>query len=344
MTDTPSDSDAPSAGAITDVPGIEVGHFSDTRRPTGCSVVITRQGAVGGVAVRGAAPGTRETDLLEPGNTVSQVHAVLLSGGSAWGLDAAGGVMRWLDEQGIGLNVGPARVPIVPAAVLFDLTLGDPTIRPDAQAGYAACVNASAQAPAQGNVGAGSGASVGKLFGMQRAMKGGIGTASVRVGGVTVGALVACNALGDVIDPGTGALIAGARHENGQNGGQSSDKNLCDTRRSLLAGVPPLPILAGTNTTIGVIATDAKLSKTQAQRLAQIGHDGLARSINPVHTLSDGDTLFALSTGLAENSPGMTVLCVMAAEAVALATVQAVRAAQGLQVGAMWLPGVGDLK
>jgi len=219
--------------------------------------------------------------------------------------------------------------------VLFDLTLGDPTIRPDAQAGYAACLNASAQAPAQGNVGAGSGASVGKLFGMQRAMKGGIGTASVRVGGVTVGALVACNALGDVIDPDTGALIAGARSDKGAG--------LCDTRRSLLAGVPPLPILAGTNTTIGVIATDAKLSKNQAQRLAQIGHDGLARSINPVHTLSDGDTLFALSTGLATTSPGMTVLCMMAAEAVALATVQAVRAAQGLQVGAMWLPGVRDL-
>jgi len=340
MTTTATDSNTLSAGAITDVPGIEVGHFTDSRRPTGCSVVITRQGAVGGVAVRGAAPGTRETDLLEPGNTVNQVHAVLLSGGSAWGLDAAGGVMRWLDEQGIGLNVGPARVPIVPAAVLFDLTLGDPTIRPDAQAGYAACLNASTTAPAQGNVGAGSGATVGKLFGMQRAMKGGIGTASVRVGGVTVGALVACNALGDVIDPDTGALIAGARHESGASNGHG----LCDTRRSLLAGVPPLPILAGTNTTIGVIATDAKLSKTQAQRLAQIGHDGLARSINPVHTLSDGDTLFALSTGLAATSPGMTVLCVMAAEAVALATVQAVKAAQGLQVGALWLPGVGDLQ
>ena len=344
MNTSAPDSDSPDQGSITDVPGIEVGHFTDSRRPTGCSVVITRQGAVGGVAVRGAAPGTRETDLLEPGNTVNQVHAVLLSGGSAWGLDAAGGVMRWLDEHGIGLNVGPARVPIVPAAVLFDLTLGDPTIRPDAQAGYAACLNARSQAPAQGNVGAGSGASVGKLFGMHRAMKGGIGTASISVGmgvdRVTVGALVACNALGDVIDPDTGALIAGARHV----GGLGKEQGLCDTRRSLLAGVPPLPILAGTNTTIGVIATDAKLSKTQAQRLAQIGHDGLARSINPVHTLSDGDTLFALSTGLAANSPGMTVLCVMAAEAVALATVQAVKAAQGLQVGAMWLPGVGDLE
>jgi L-aminopeptidase/D-esterase-like protein len=244
--------------------------------------------------------------------------------------------MRWLDEQGIGLNVGPVRVPIVPAAVLFDLTLGDSTIRPDAQAGYTACQSASSQAPEQGNVGAGSGASVGKLFGMQRAMKGGIGTASVRVGDVTVGALVACNALGDVIDPDTGALIAGARHENGQG--------LCDSRRSLLKGVPPLPILAGTNTTIGVIATDAKLSKAQAQRLAQIGHDGLARSINPVHTLSDGDTLFALSTGMAHNSPGMTVLCVMAAEAVALATVQAVKSAQGLKTGAMCLPAASDVQ
>jgi L-aminopeptidase/D-esterase-like protein len=331
---------SPLHGAITDVPGIEVGHFTETRRPTGCSVVIARQGAVGGVSVRGAAPGTRETDLLEPGNTVNQVHAVLLSGGSAWGLDAAGGVMRWLDEQGIGLNVGPARVPIVPAAVLFDLTLGDPTIRPDAHAGYTACQSASSQAPEQGNVGAGSGASVGKLFGMQRAMKGGIGTASVRVGDVTVGALVACNALGDVIDPDTGTLIAGARHE----GGNGNSQGLCDTRRSLLQGVTPLPILAGTNTTIGVIATDAKLSKAQAQRLAQIGHDGLARSINPVHTLSDGDTLFALSTGMANNVPGMTVLCVMAAEAVALATVQAVRSAQGLQWGALCLPAARDLK
>lgn len=330
-----SSSDKPAQGAITDVPGIEVGHFTDPRRPTGCSVVITRQGAVGGVSVRGAAPGTRETDLLEPGNTVNQVHAVLLSGGSAWGLDAAGGVMRWLDEHGIGLNVGPARVPIVPAAVLFDLTLGDATIRPDAHAGYAACLNATSHLPAQGNVGAGTGASVGKLFGMHRAMKGGIGTASVTVGGVTVGALIACNALGDVIDPDTGALIAGARRDN--------ELSLCDTRRSLLAGVPPLPILAGTNTTIGVIATDAKLSKTQAQRLAQIGHDGLARSINPVHTLSDGDTLFALSTGLATSSPGMTVLCVMAAQAVAWATVQAVKAAQGLHVGAVWLPAFNDL-
>lgn len=320
---------------ITDVPGIEVGHYTDTRRPTGCSVVIARDGAVGGVDVRGAAPGTRETDLLAPSNTVSTVHAVLLSGGSAWGLDAAGGVMRWLDEQGIGLEVGPARVPIVPAAVLFDLMVGDARIRPDAAAGYAACAAASARAAAEGNVGAGAGALVGKVFGHERAMKGGIGTASVRVGGVTVGALIACNALGDVIDPDTGAVIAGARSADG--------KSLADTRRALLAGEAPIPILAGTNTTIGVVATDAVLNKVQAHRLAQVAHDGLARAINPVHTVADGDTLFALATGKAASHPGMMVLATMAAEAVARATVRAVQAAQSLNENGLHTPAARDL-
>ncbi len=325
----------PAGGSITDVPGIEVGHFTDTRRPTGCSVVLARGGAVGGVDVRGAAPGTRETDLLSPTNTVDTVHAVLLSGGSAFGLDAAGGVMRWLDEHGIGLDVGPARVPIVPAAVLFDLMVGDARIRPDAAAGYAACEAASAQAPAEGNVGAGAGALVGKVFGHGRAMKGGIGTASVEVGGVTVGALIACNALGDVIDPETGAVIAGARTADG--------RKMLDTRRALLAGEPPIPILAGTNTTIGVVATDARLTKTQATRLAQVAHDGLARAINPVHTVADGDTLFALATGRAKTHPGMMVLATMAAEAVARATVRAVRAAQTLDIDGQRLPAAKDL-
>lgn len=320
---------------ITDVVGIEVGHHTDTRRPTGCSVVIARSGAVGGVDVRGAAPGTRETDLLAPSNTVNTVHAVLLSGGSAWGLDAAGGVMRWLDEQGIGLEVGPARVPIVPAAVLFDLMVGDARIRPDAAAGYAACAAASARAPAEGNVGAGAGALVGKVFGHERAMKGGIGTASVRVSGVTVGALIACNALGDVIDPDTGAVIAGARTADG--------KSLADTRRALLAGEAPIPILAGTNTTIGVVATDAVLSKAQAHRLAQVAHDGLARAINPVHTVADGDTLFALATGKAASHPGMMVLATMAAEAVARATVRAIQAAQSLNENGLHIPAARDL-
>lgn len=326
---------SPISTSITDVRGIEVGQFTDTRRPTGCSVVIARNGAVGGVDVRGAAPGTRETDLLDPANLVTTVHAVLLSGGSAFGLDAAGGVMRWLDEQGIGLDVGVGRVPIVPGAVLFDLHVGDARIRPDAAAGYAACQAASSRAPAQGSVGAGSGASVGKMFGMHHAMKGGIGSASVTVDGVTVGALIAVNALGDVMDTESHALLAGARTEDG--------RALRNTHRALLAGEPPLAILAGTNTTIGVIATDAALTKAQAQRLAGAGHDGLARAIHPVHTLSDGDTLFALGTGEVAHSPGFNVLAVMATEAVALACANAIRAAQGLRLGELWLPSAADL-
>ena len=260
---------------------------------------------------------------------------MLLTGGSAFGLDAAGGVVRWLEARGIGLPVGPVRVPIVPAAVLFDLMVGDPSIRPDAHAGFAACEAAGTEAPAEGTVGAGAGATVGKVFGPQFAMKGGIGTASVRVAGVTVGALVACNALGDVIDPATGAVLAGARTADG--------RSLRDTRQALLAGDPPIPILAGTNTTIGVVATDAALDKAQATRLAQAGHDGLARTINPVHTLADGDTLFALATGQAASHPGMLVLSVMAAEAVARATVRAVRAARGLKEKGLQLPAALEM-
>ena len=321
--------------SITDVAGIEVGHFTDTRRPTGCTVVMAREGAVGGVDVRGAAPGTRETDLLAPTNLVERVHGILLAGGSAWGLDAATGVVQWMEEHGIGFPVGPARLPLVPGAVLFDLLVGDASIRPDAAAGYRACELASTRPPAEGNVGAGAGASVGKIFGIERAMKGGIGTASVTVEGITVGAIIACNALGDVIDPDTALPIAGARTRNG--------KSLVDSRRALLRGEPPKPHLAGTNTTIGVIATDAVITKAQASRLATVGHDGLARSINPVHTMSDGDTLFALGTGRAGKSLGMMVLGTMAAEAVALAVVRAVRAAQGITAGKQRFPAAADL-
>jgi L-aminopeptidase/D-esterase-like protein len=335
-TKLPRQSAAPAEpeGSITDVAGLEVGHFTDLRRPTGCTVIIARDGAVAGVDVRGAAPGTRETDLLAPTNLVDRVHAIVLAGGSAWGLDAASGVVRWLEEQGVGMPVGPARLPIVPAAVLFDLLVGDSSIRPDAQAGYSACEAASRQAPAQGNVGAGAGAAVGKIFGIGRAMKGGIGTASVTVDGVTVAALIACNALGDVIDPDTAQVIAGARTADG--------KALLDTRRALLAGEPPQPLIAGTNTTIGVIATDAVITKVQATRLAQMGHDGLARSINPVHTMSDGDTLFALGTGTAGKTLGMMVLGTMAAEVTARAVARAVRAAQSLTAGALHLPAAAD--
>jgi L-aminopeptidase/D-esterase-like protein len=321
--------------SIAAVAGLEIGHFTDPRRPTGCTVVIARDGAVAGVDVRGAAPGTRETDLLAPTNLVERVHAIVLAGGSAWGLEAATGVVRWLEEQGVGMPVGPARLPIVPAAVLFDLLVGDSGVRPDAQAGYRACQAASRNPPAEGNVGAGAGAAVGKVFGIARAMKGGIGSASVTVDGVTVAALIACNALGDVIDPDTAQVIAGARTADG--------KRLIDTRRALLAGEAPRPLIAGTNTTIGVIATDAVITKIQATRLAQMGHDGLARSINPVHTMSDGDTLFALGTGAAGKSLGMMTLGTMAAEVTARAVARAVRAAQGISVDGLSLPALADL-
>ena len=325
------------AGSITRVAGIEVGHFTDTRRPTGCTVVMAREGAVAGVDVRGAAPGTRETDLLHPSNLVDKVHAIMLAGGSAWGLEAATGAVRWLEERGVGLDVAVGRLPIVPAAVLFDLLVGDMRIRPDAAAGYAACAAASGADPTEGNVGAGAGAVVGKVFGIQHAMKGGVGTASVTVDGVTVGALIACNALGDVIDPDTAQVMAGARTDDG--------RALRDTRRALLCGQPPQPLLAGTNTTIGVVATDAILTKVQAHRLAIAAHDGLARSINPVHTMSDGDTLFSLGTGRAGKSLGMMVLATMAAEATARATVRAVQAARSVTTAeGLYLPAMADLR
>jgi len=229
-------------GSITDVRGLKVGHHTDTRRPTGCTVVLCEGGVTCGVDVRGAAPGTRETDLLAPGNLVDRVHAILLAGGSAFGLDAAGGVMRWLDEHGHGFVVGPARVPIVPAAVLFDLWLGDARIRPDASAGFAACEAASEQAPAQGNVGAGAGATVGKLFGIAHAMKGGIGSASLEVNGVRIAALVAVNAAGDVIDPGTARVVAGSRQLDGRTPRRIT--------AALARGLMPPDILAGAATTI----------------------------------------------------------------------------------------------
>ena len=323
-------------GSITDVAGLAVGHFTDTRRPTGCTVIITPDGSVAGVDVRGAAPGTRETDLLHPSNLVDRVHAIVLAGGSAWGLDAASGVMQWLEEQQIGLPVGFGLVPIVPAAVLFDLPVGNARIRPDAQAGYAACVAASRQPPLEGNVGAGAGALVGKIFGLKRAMKGGIGSAAITVDGITMGALIACNALGDVINPTTGQLLAGARTADGIQ--------LVDSRAALLAGATPKSVMAGTNTTIGVIATDAVLTKAQAHRLALVAHDGLARSINPVHTLSDGDTLFALGTGKAGKPADMMLLSTLAAEVTAMAVVRAVMAASGITCDGLHWPSATDLR
>jgi L-aminopeptidase/D-esterase-like protein len=320
--------------SLADVPGLEVGHHTDARRPTGCTVVLCgAEGAVAGVDVRGAAPGTRETDLLDPTNLVDRVHAVLLAGGSAFGLDAAGGVMAWLEEQGIGYPVGPARVPIVPAAVLFDLWLGDARIRPDADSGRAACEAArqARQGAAQGNVGAGAGAVVGKLWGIERAMKGGLGSASVKVGGITVGALVAVNAVGDVCDPTSGELLAGARTPDG--------RHLLDSAATITRGDLPARALVGAATTIGVVGTDAVLTKAQAQRLATMAHDGLARCIRPAHTMGDGDTLFAVATGAAGRAIDLTVLGTLAAQTVEWAIVRAVQHAVGLP----GLPAARDL-
>ena len=314
-------------GAITDVAGLSVGHAAAVGRNTGCTVVLCAHGATAGVAQRGGAPGTRETDLLRPENSVQQVHAVLLTGGSAFGLDAAGGVMRWLEERGHGFPVGAVvRVPIVPAAVLFDLWLGDASIRPDAETGYAACQASSTSPPVQGNAGAGLGATVGKLFGITRAMKGGVGTASLRLGRYTVGALVAVNALGDVLDE-HGRVIAGARSEDGSM--------LIGSTAAVLAGTGPAPMMAGMATTLGIVATDALLSKAQASALAGLAHHGLSRAISPV-TAHDGDTLFALATGSAGTPGDINALGLLAAEAVARALRNAVLAARSLPAEGTW--------
>lgn len=331
--------------SLTSLEGILVGHHTDSRRPTGCTVVLCPQGAVAGVDVRGAAPGTRDTDALSPSNTVQEIHGVLLTGGSAYGLDAAGGVMRWLEERGHGLHVGPTIVPIVPAAVIFDLWVDDfsngqtqsaegPRIRPDAESGYLACLGASSAPVEQGNVGAGAGATLGKLNGPDCAMKGGIGSASLCVNGVTVAALVVCNALGDVVDPQTGELLAGARVS-------ADSRALLDIWQAQLTGHEVAKPLAGSNTTIGVVATDAILTKPQAHRLAQVAHDGLARSIRPVHAPMDGDTLFALGTGTSGQVADMMLLSTLAAEVTAMAVVQAVRAAKDLRFGQGWWPAMG---
>jgi L-aminopeptidase/D-esterase-like protein len=326
-------------GAITDVAGIKVGHFTDSRRPTGCTVILCEEGAVGAVDVRGAAPGTRETDLLDPINTVQQVHAIVLSGGSAFGLDTATGVMRYLEERGVGFDMRVARVPIVSAAVIFDLGVGDAKIRPDAEAGYNAAKAATSNAPAEGNVGAGAGATVGKLFGMSRAMKGGLGAASIKLpvekdgkSSLTVGAIVAVNAVGDVIDPGAGKVIAGARTKDG--------KALLGSMNAILRGEPAPPLLGGSSTTIGVVATDVKLDKAQATKVAQMAHDGLARAINPVHTAFDGDTIFALATGRSSSAANVTLIGALAAEAMAQAVVRAVKAAKRIE----GLPSAAELK
>lgn len=309
------------AGSITDVPGILVGHYTDDRRPTGCTVVLTGEGAICGVDVRGSAPGTREIALLDPVNTVQKVHGIVLSGGSAYGLDTASGVMQYLEERNIGFPVGKGVVPIVPAAILYDLGIGDFKIRPGRESGYKSCQAASAGPVSEGNYGAGAGATVGKMFGSKSAMKSGIGTASIQVEDIIVGAIVAVNAVGDVINPATGQILAGARDENG----------FLDTAGKLkkmkLSGKN---VKAGENTTIGIVATNVKLSKTEATKMAQMAHDGLARAINPVHLPMDGDTIFALSTEKIVY-PNLSQVGALAAEAMAIAVTRAVLCARGIE-------------
>lgn len=307
---------------LTDVPGLKVGHAHDRQALTGCTVVICEKGAVGGVDQRGGAPGTRETDLLRPVHLVEQVHAILLTGGSAFGLDAAGGVMRYLEARKVGFDAQVACVPIVPAAVLFDLALGESNVRPDADMGYAACEAASNGAVAQGCVGAGMGARVGGIFGPRFGTKSGLGSASLDLGGgLRVGALVAVNAFGDVLDPDTGRIIAGARKPPG-------GKAFADTLATLktLVGKSLMSLASRSNTVIGVVASNAKLDKEQTTKVAQMAGDGLARVVRPAHSMFDGDTLFALSTG--NKKADVNIVGAYAAEVMAQAIVNAVRAAE----------------
>ncbi|MGQ9572462.1 MAG: P1 family peptidase [Dehalococcoidia bacterium] len=308
--------------ALIAVPGLRVGHWSDRRAATGCTVVLCEAGAVAAVDARGGAPGTRETDVLRPGNLVERVQAVLLSGGSAFGLDAAAGVMRYLEEQGAGFPTPGGPVPIVVGAVLYDLSIGRADVRPDAAAGYAACQAAKGGRILQGSVGAGCGATAGKALGMARAVKGGIGSASEgAASGIVVGALVAVNCFGEVIDPDSGRILAGPRDEKG---------GFLSTLDILRRRPPSAPLGGFTNSTIGVVATNACLSREQAYRLAVMAHDGLARAVRPAHTPVDGDVLFALATGASEAPVDLVTLGALAARAVERAIVRAVREARGL--------------
>ena len=310
------------ANAITDVRGIQVGHAQDDQALTGCTVILCREGAVAGVDVRGGAPGTRETDLLNPVNMVEKIHAVVLAGGSAYGLESATGAMRYLEEQKIGLDMGVARVPIVPAAILYDLGLGRADARPDAAMGYRAAVAASSRPPLEGNVGAGAGASVGKIRGMKYASKAGIGTWSIKVNDIVIGALVAVNAVGDVVDPESGQLIAGLR----------SGRTLQAMKKNQARAA------VQSNTVIGVIATNAQLTKAGATKVAQMAQDGLARAIRPAHTMYDGDTIFALATG--ETRADISMVGAFAAEAMAISIVRAAKMA----ASAGGLPGLLSLQ
>lgn len=305
---------------ITDVPGIRVGHSTDGEALTGCTVILCDREAVGGVELRGWATGVHGLDFLDPRHLVPTLNGVLLSGGSAFGLEAVFGVMQYLEERGIGFRAGPTVVPHVAGAILFDLNVGDHRTRPNRAMGYQACLNAKAGPVEEGNVGAGAGATVGKLFGRERAMKGGVGAASVRIGELVVGALMAANALGDVKDPETGQLLAGTRDS-------TDGRTLVDTARALREGAA-LPRFTPTNTTIGVVATNARLTKPEAIKVAQLGMLGFTTALSPPHTAVDGDVLFCLSVG--DVSAELTRVGLAAADAVGTAIARAVKAAAPL--------------
>ena len=306
--------------SVTDIEGIRIGHAQDLDALTGCTVLIAEKGVTAGVDVRGGAPGTRETDLLDPVNLVQQIHAVLLAGGSAFGLDAATGVMQYLEERGVGFDVGITKIPIVCGAVLFDLGIGDHKVRPDSKMGYQACLNATLTVCAEGDVGAGTGASVGKILGVEQSMKSGLGTCCYQVGAFKLGAVVAVNCLGDVIYPKTGAILAGVL---------SKDRSaFLDTEKIMIEQFVDGGISFGGNTTIGMVVTNGKFTKSHAGKLASMAHNGLARTMRPSHTMLDGDTIFALATGEVESD--INVAGMLAARAVESAVLRAVVRAKAL--------------
>jgi L-aminopeptidase/D-esterase-like protein len=327
------------SNSITDVPGIKVGHYTNETALTGCTVVLCEDGAVGGVDQRGGAPGTRETDLLRPVHLVTDVHGVLIAGGSAFGLDAASGVMQYLEEKAIGFKTGIKPIPIVPGAILFDLGIGDPDVRPDANMGYEACLNAKASPPLEGNYGAGTGCTVGKILGISQAMKSGFGSSSLEIGGgVVVGAVAANNAFGDVMDPATQEIFAGARSKSLGPLRLGKQKYFADTLEVMrsFVGRKIMGFASRSNSIICVVATNAKLDKEGANKVAQMAQDGLARVIKPAHTMLDGDTIFVLATG--RRKADVNLVGAFAAEVISQAIVRGTRTAKS----AGGLPGLGD--
>ncbi|KZL92128.1 P1 family peptidase [Clostridium magnum] len=305
---------------VNNIEGIKIGNAQNLEGPTGCTVVICEEGAAAGVDVRGGSPGTRETDLLDPVNLVDKIHAVVLSGGSAFGLDAASGVMQYLEEKNVGFDVSVTKVPIVCSAVLFDLIIGDHRIRPDKAMGYEACKNSETNKISEGNIGAGAGATVGKILGPHNSMKGGLGCYAVQVGELQVGAVIAVNCLGDIIEPSTGKIIAGALNEN--------KKTFADTEEIMISRYSEKKNLFSGNTTIGVVITNGKFTKSEMNKIASMAHNGYGRAMRPAHSIFDGDTIFTMSTGKIDAD--INVVGLLAARVVEQAVVRAVKNAEGI--------------